>query len=393
LLIRKFLAGLIFLALFVGAFASAHYYLVKRIALDGSWSAPVAAILVAMMLVGFSSLVIHGLLWRRLGIAAKPMSWIAYVWMGVLFYLLVSTAATELATTVFRAVGPEQAALVESLSFLRARALVIVALATVASMFALRGGLAPPVTKRVEIALKKFPQALNGFRIVQISDMHIGPILDQRFSRLIAERVTALEPDLVAVTGDLVDGRVSHLIDEVAPFAAIDAPYGVFFVTGNHDYYSGAQDWTAHVASFGWHPLRNESVRIEQDGDGFELVGVDDPHGAMLTGEGGEDLGRALESVDPERAIVLLAHDPATFRRARKTSVGLQISGHTHGGQIWPFGWLVRLSVPWVAGLYRAADAQIYVSCGTGFWGPPMRLGTQAEITEFVLTRAADPEP
>ena len=97
--------------------------------------------------------------------------------------------------------------------------------------------------------------------------------------------------------------------------------------------------------------------------------------------------------VDPERAIVLLAHDPATFRRARKTSVGLQISGHTHGGQIWPFGWLVRLSVPWVAGLYRAADAQIYVSCGTGFWGPPMRLGTQAEITEFVLTRAADPEP
>ncbi|MFB0977650.1 MAG: metallophosphoesterase, partial [Myxococcota bacterium] len=317
MLIRKFLAGLILLTLFVGALASAHYYLLKRIALDGSWPAPVAAILVAMMLVGFSSLVVHGLLWRRLGITAKPMSWIAYIWMGVTFYLLVSTAATELATTIFRAVGPDQAALVDSLLFLRARALVIVTLATVASMFALRGGLAPPAIKRVEIALKKFPQALNGFRIVQISDIHIGPILDRRFSRLIAERVTALEPDLVAVTGDLVDGRVSHLIDEVAPFAAIDAPYGVFFVTGNHDYYSGAQDWTAHVASFGWRPLRNESVPIEQDGDGFELVGVDDPHGALLTGEGGEDLGRALDSVDPKRAIVLLAHDPATFRRAR----------------------------------------------------------------------------
>jgi uncharacterized protein len=391
--IRKFLAGLILLALLVGTLASAHFYLVKRIALDGSWSGPVATILIAMMLIGFSCLVVHGLLWRRLGIAAKPMSWIAYIWMGVVFYLLVSAAATELATTAFRAIGPDQAALVDSLQFLRARALVIVALATVASAFALRGGLTSPATKRIEIALKNFPRAMNGFRIVQISDIHIGPILDRRFSRLIAERVTALEPDLVAVTGDLVDGRVSHLIDEVAPFAAISAPYGVYFVTGNHDYYSGAQDWIAHVTSFGWRPLRNESLRIEQGGDGFELVGVDDPHGAMLTGEGGENLVRALDSVDPERAIVLLAHDPSTFRRARKTSIDLQISGHTHGGQIWPFGWFVRLSVPWVAGIYRDMDSQIYVSCGTGFWGPPMRLGTQAEITEFVLTRAADPEP
>lgn len=377
-----------FLSLFVGVLASAHYYLVKRIALDVEWPAPIAPVVIALMVVGLATLMVHGLLWRRLGVAAKPLAWVAYVWLGVLFYLFVSTVALDVATVLMGAAGHQSAAVSTSDVFLRARATLIVAIALMASTVALRRGLAPPITKRVSIELENFPEAMNGFRIVQISDIHIGPILGRRFAALLRDRIAELEPDLIAVTGDLVDGRVSHLIDEVAPLASLRAPHGIYFVTGNHDYYSGAQDWIEHVTGFGWQPLRNRSTTVERDGAKFELVGVDDPHGAILTGEGGEDLPRALESVEPSRAIVLLAHDPATFRRARKTRVGLQISGHTHGGQIWPFGWAVRASVPWVAGHYWAGNAQIYVSSGTGFWGPPMRLGTRAEITEIVLSRA-----
>ena len=141
--------------------------------------------------------------------------------------------------------------------------------------------------------------------------------------------------------------------DEVEPFRELRANHGVYFVTGNHDFYSGADDWVSHVSSFGWNPLRNESVAIGRDGDHFDLVGVDDPHGGMLEGRGGEDLDHAMRNTDPSRAAVLLAHDPVTFRRAHKRKVGLQLSGHTHGGQIWPFGWAVRVAVPWVNGHHR----------------------------------------
>jgi len=388
LLIRKLIAGLVFIAIFLGLLASAHYYLVHRIALDPAWPKGAAIALISMMVLGSGALIVHGLLWRRLGVAARPISWVAYVWLGLLFYLLVSAASLDLATVGLGLAGEEFEELVSSTAYLRGRALMILAIATLASGFALARGTAAPITKRIDIALENFPESLDGFRIVQISDIHIGPMLDRRFSKLLVDRVDALKPDLIAVTGDLVDGRVSHLEDEVAPFRDLSAPHGVYFVTGNHDYYSGADEWTEHVMSFGWRPLRNESTTIERDGGQFSLVGVDDPHGAMLNGHGGEDLALALRDVNPSHATVLLAHDPATFRRTKKTHVGLQISGHTHGGQIWPFRWAVRAVTPWVAGHYHVGDHQIYVSCGTGYWGPPMRLGTRAEITEFTFTRA-----
>jgi predicted MPP superfamily phosphohydrolase len=229
----------------------------------------------------------------------------------------------------------------------------------------------------------------RGFRIVQISDLHIGPILGRAFAEQLVARANALEPDLVALTGDLVDGGVGQLADEVAPLAGLRARHGVYFVTGNHDHYSGARRWCEKARELGMHVLRNQRVEIRDGDTAFDLVGVDDHHGSHFGRGGGEDLGAALDGRDRSRPAVLLAHDPSTFKRASTMAVDLQISGHTHGGQIWPFGILVHLAVPCVAGRFRRNGAELYVSRGTGFWGPPMRLFAPAEITEIVLRRRA----
>jgi predicted MPP superfamily phosphohydrolase len=223
--------------------------------------------------------------------------------------------------------------------------------------------------------------------VVQISDLHIGPILGQGFATQVVERVNALAPDLVAVTGDLVDGGVRQLAEEVAPFGRLRSRHGVFFVTGNHDHYSNAAAWSERARELGMRVLRNERAEIGASGAVFDLVGVDDHRGDVF-GAGGEDLDAALEGRDPLRPALLLAHDPTTFKRASGRGIDLQLSGHTHGGQIWPFRWFVRLAIPFVAGHYRRGDAQLYVSRGTGFWGPPMRLWAPAEITEIVLRRS-----
>jgi hypothetical protein len=174
----------------------------------------------------------------------------------------------------------------------------------------------------------------------------------------------------------------------VAPLASLRARHGVFFVTGNHDHYSGATAWCEALGALGIRVLRNERAAIGAGDAAFDLVGVDDHRGDLLGQGGGEDLDRALAGRDPARPAVLLAHDPSTFKRACSLGIDLQLSGHTHGGQIWPFVWLVRLAIPFVAGLYRRHGAVLYVSRGTGFWGPPMRLRAPAEIGEIVLRSA-----
>jgi predicted MPP superfamily phosphohydrolase len=221
-----------------------------------------------------------------------------------------------------------------------------------------------------------------------VSDVHLGALIGRPFAEAVVARVNALGPDLVAITGDLVDGSVRHLRDAAAPFAGLAARDGTYFVTGNHDYYSGADAWIAEIRRLGIRVLRNERVTLGPDGARFDLAGVDDRQARLFGGDHGEDVPRALAGRDPARAVVLLAHDPGTFRRAVRHDVDLQVSGHTHGGQLWPFRWLVRLVVPWVDGHHRVGASQLYVSRGTGFWGPPMRFLAPAEITELVLRAA-----
>jgi len=373
----------------VAFLASTHLYLVQRLVLEPPLPGPLRAAGVALVVALALSLVAAPVAERTLRPArARWVAWPAALWMGTGFLLLVlllaSDAALWLAGGVARAAETGAADASGGASATGWRAALVAGLAFTAAGLGLRSALRPPRVVRREFTIERWPAALDGFRIVQISDVHIGPILGRDFAAALVERVNALGPDLVAVTGDLVDGSVALLADEVAPFAGLRAPHGVFFVTGNHDCYSGAASWTRAVERLGMQPLRNRRVEVRRGDAVFDLVGVDDHH-AHRVGEGGCDLARALDGRDPERPAVLLAHDPATFRRASREAIDLQLSGHTHGGQIWPFVVLVRLATPWVAGRYREGRAQLYVSRGTGFWGPPMRLGSPAEITEIVL--------
>jgi predicted MPP superfamily phosphohydrolase len=241
------------------------------------------------------------------------------------------------------------------------------------------------VVRRVPVPLAKLPKSASGYVIVQMSDVHVGPTLGRHFIESIVRQTNALAPDMIVITGDLVDGTVEQLRDQVEPLRGLRAKDGVFFVTGNHEYYSGADEWIAHLRTLGVRVLRNERVAI---GDAFDLAGVDDWSAGRMLEHHGQDIAAALSGRDPSRAVVLLAHQPKALNEATAHQVDLQLSGHVHGGQMVPFNWLARLDQPLIAGLHRVKDTWVYVSTGTGYWGPPMRVGSGAELTRIELVSA-----
>ncbi|MGW0859576.1 metallophosphoesterase [Streptomyces sp. NPDC002690] len=241
------------------------------------------------------------------------------------------------------------------------------------------GVLRGPRTKRITVPLAKLPRSADGFRIAVVSDIHLGPILGHAHTRRVVDSINATRPDLIAVVGDLVDGSVADLGHAAEPLADLEARHGSFFVTGNHEYFSGAAEWVDHVRELGLHPLENARVEI----DGFDLAGVNDVAGES---EGqGPDFDRALGDRDPARAAVLMAHQPVVIDDAVAHGVDLQLSGHTHGGQLWPGNLVAELANPTVAGLERYGDTQLYVSRGAGAWGPPVRVGAPSDITVVEL--------
>lgn len=236
-----------------------------------------------------------------------------------------------------------------------------------------------PSVQRVTVPLAKLPRAAHGFRIAVVSDIHIGPILGRAHTRRIVDTINSTSPDLVAVVGDLVDGSVADLGSAAEPLAGLRARHGSFFVTGNHEYFSGAEQWVNHVRELGLIPLENARVEM----GGFDLAGVNDIAGET---EGqGPDFVRALGDRDRSRAAVLLAHQPVVIHDAVEHGVDLQLSGHTHGGQLWPGNYLAELANPTVAGLEQYGDTQLFVSRGAGAWGPPVRVGAPADITVVEL--------
>jgi len=385
--VRRLTLGLLFIGVLLTVLVLGHAYVLRRLVLDTDLPQPWRSVAGAGILLLAASLVLEPvaqrLLPRRL---ARWIAWPASLWLGFAFLLLCALLASEL--VVWATGAPAQAAPAPAGAIAeaaRTRALSVLGIVAALGALALRGGLRAPGVERVEHPLARWPAALDGFRIVQISDLHIGPLLGRRFARDVVERVNALAPDLIAVTGDLVDGSERLLRDEVQPFAELRARCGVFFVTGNHDYFSGVDAWVERAAALGMRPLRNACVAVDAGAAVFDLAGVEDAHAHLVEPRYREDVAAALEGRDPDRAVVLLAHDPATFRRSSRAGVDLQLSGHTHGGQIWPFRYLVRLAVPFLAGVYERSGARLYVSRGSGFWGPPMRLLSPAEITEHVL--------
>ncbi|MCI0672935.1 MAG: metallophosphoesterase, partial [Myxococcaceae bacterium] len=256
------------------------------------------------------------------------------------------------------------------------------------TLAALRGGLRSARLQQVRVPLARLPAGLEGFTLVQLSDIHVGsPTIGRAFIEELVARTNALSPDVVAITGDLVDGTVEELGAHVEPLRNLRARHGVYFITGNHEYYSGVRGWLEFLPTLGIRVLRNERVRIETPRGALELAGVDD-YTAHQFGQGhGADIPRAMAGRDPSVPVVLLAHQPKHAPEAAALGVDLQLSGHTHAGQMFPFSLFVRLDTPYVRGLHRVGDMQLYVSSGTGYWGPPMRLGTVAEITRIELVR------
>jgi predicted MPP superfamily phosphohydrolase len=387
---RRLLLAFLFVAVALSLLVGLHLYLVDRL-IDGSGltgSPRTLALAVLCLLAG--SLVVAPIAERLAPLRlARLVAWPAALWLGFAFLLVTLLAASDLVLWLSGGAALAASGTATVPASAPGRALAIVGLAAVVGAVALRSGLRAPALRRVEIALARWPRALDGYRIVQISDVHIGPILDRRFAADLVTRIQALGPDLIAVTGDLVDGPVAKLSDEVAPFGGLRARDGVWFVTGNHDHYSGAEAWVERLRALGLRVLRNEHVTLGVGDGRFDLAGVEDHHARLVSEGWAEDLPAALDGRDASRPVVLLAHDPSTFKQASRLGVDLQLSGHTHGGQIWPFSLLVRLAVPFLAGLYERGESKLYVSRGTGFWGPPMRLLAPAEVTEIVLRAPA----
>jgi len=269
------------------------------------------------------------------------------------------------------------------LAIARGFAGIVGLLGTGLSVAGITSVLSKVAVERVRVPLAKLPKDLAGYTIVQISDIHVGPTIGRAFIEQLVETINGEAPDMIVITGDLVDGSVADLGPFVAPLKNLRAKDGVYFVTGNHEYYSGVDEWLAFLGTLGVRVLRNERLPIR--GGAFDLAGVDD-HSAKGFGHGhGTDLEKALGGRDLTRALVLLAHQPKTILAAVAHGIDLQLSGHTHGGQIWPWGYAVKLDQPHVAGLSRHGEATIYVSRGTGYWGPPMRVGAPAEVTRLEL--------
>ena len=325
---------------------------------------------------------------------ASTLGWISLPWMalgGLTFVALVALDAIRLIARLGgRALGrsPELPSPSRRQFLTRVTggaALAVGGGSVAAGMFEARG---EHEVVDVEIRLTKLPRALDGFTIVQLSDLHVGMTIDRAFVQRVVDHANRLSPDLIALTGDLVDGKVADLRDDIAPLGQLRARHGVFAVTGNHEYYAGADPWIAEITRLGARYLRNERVEIGDGHARFDLAGVDDYSADGWAGHG-EDLSAALAGRDPARALVLLAHQPRQVRRAAPHGVDLQLSGHTHGGQIWPWHYIVRLQQGGLlAGRYEHEGTQLYVSRGCGYWGPPVRLLAPLEITRIILRAA-----
>lgn len=247
----------------------------------------------------------------------------------------------------------------------------------------------PPV-RTVEVELPRLGAGLDGLRVVVIADTHYGPINRAKWSAGLIGRVNALDPDLLAHAGDLADGSVQARRAQVAPLGEARAALGRVYITGNHEYGSGAAQWVEHMAELGWTVLHNRNIVIERGGDRLAIAGIDDltAQGSGVPGHAA-DLPAALAGIDPRIPVLLLAHQPKSARLSAPRGVDLQISGHTHGGQMWPFHHVVRAEQGALAGLSRRGErTQLYTTRGSGFWGPPFRIFAPNEISLLILRSA-----
>jgi predicted MPP superfamily phosphohydrolase len=415
----------------VGVLVTANWYVWRRLFRDTTLGPGAARRVGAVVIAGGWALAVGALVAERTGAPfwlQRVLAWPGFLWLALSVYLLLAVLAGEVVRPLLRRflerrtaarpadpgevkapaadperipagtapprtppAGPEPAAASgatpPSLLAVPSRRLfvsrVVAGAAAAAAVgtvgYGTYGVLRGPKVKRVTVPLAKLPRAAHGFRIAVVSDIHLGPVLGRGFAQTVVDTINSTQPDLVAVVGDLVDGSVKDLGPAAAPLAQLKARHGAYFVTGNHEYFSGAEQWVAEVRRLGLIPLENARTELPH----FDLAGVNDVAGED---EGqGPDYARALGDRDRTRACVLLAHQPVQIHDAVDHGVDLQLSGHTHGGQLWPGNLIAGAANPTLAGLERYGDTQLYVSRGAGAWGPPTRVGAPSDITVIEL--------
>jgi uncharacterized protein len=312
------------------------------------------------------------------------VAWAGLIGLGLLSTLFVLTVLRDLLLAVaWFSLGGAQFAALTTIS-----AGCAVGLAALITLLGLKVARRPRLVE-VEIPITRLPEPLHGFSIAQITDVHVGATIRRSFVERLVTRVNGLEADLIAVTGDLVDGPVEQLSKHTAPLAKLSARHGAYFVTGNHEYYSGEPAWTSEIRRLGMTVLKNEHVVLEHDGALLVVAGVDDIGARYFDPAQRSDPAAAIRGAPAEAgARILLAHQPSSAQAAARAGFDVQISGHTHGGQFWPWNHFVRFFQPFTAGLHRLKSLWVYVSRGTGYWGPPNRFGVPSEITHIRLVSA-----
>lgn len=314
---------------------------------------------------------------------ADRVAWAGLLALGMFSSLLVLTLLRDIVLLVAAIFGWHDSVL------LAASAAAVPLLAAVVTAIGFINARRVARVVDVEVPIADLPHALHGFTIAQISDIHVGPTIKRGYLDAIVERVNALHADVVAVTGDLVDGSVQHLAPHTAPLARLKARHGAYFVTGNHEYYSNAHAWIAEVRRLGLYVLMNEHVVLAHEGAALLLAGVTDYSAHHFDPAHKSDPHRAVAGAPDDVAVkVLLAHQPRTAAAAVDAGFDLQLSGHTHGGQFLPWNFFVPMQQPYTAGLNRLGRLWVYTSRGTGYWGPPKRFGAPSEITRIRLVRA-----
>jgi uncharacterized protein len=313
------------------------------------------------------------------------LAWIGLTTMGLFSSLLVFTLLRDLALLIARVF----VAGVEMPGVERITAIATLAIAVLATLIGLFNARRLAAVVDVEVPVANLPPELHGFSIAQISDVHVGPTIKHKYVDAIVEAVNGLDADVIAVTGDLVDGSVRQLAAHVAPLSRLRSRHGTYFVTGNHEYYSGAQAWTDELQRLGMRVLMNEHVVLNCRDQQIVVAGVTDYSAHHFDPRQRSDPSVALQGAPASAAVkILLAHQPRSAAAAAAAGFDLQLSGHTHGGQFWPWNHFVRFQQPFTAGLNRLQDLWVYTSRGTGYWGPPKRFGAPSEITRIRLVPA-----